>query len=246
VTKNFYPLKSGEVICVANPVQFVSPHNTFRVSELAEALKQELIKYSSYGVTEEDLGWLSPEGSDCAILRFGSPGWQKGRLRLKIEFCPDESEENDNFELESDATHNYSDNQKQVLSTNSSSSNKNVFENSISFDSESDDFSVDPELDFIAETATVLELNKPSGNIANLSNKQNEEIVDLDADMLSQSIEDELKLGQEEVDPFGDDEKLEFSESLDDDDNFGFGELGLGDEEKNDENSDFDTVWQDL
>ncbi len=245
MTKNFYPLKSGEVICVANPVQFVSPHNTFRVSELAEALKQELIKYSSYGVTEEDLGWLSPEGSECAILRFGSPGWQKGRLRLKIEFCSDESEENNNFELESDATDNDSDNQKQLLSTNSSS--KNAFENSISFDSESDDFSVDPELDFIAETATVLELNKPSTNIANLSSKQNEEIADLDADMLSQSIEDELKSGQEEVDPFGDDEeKLEFSESLDDDDNFGFGELGLDNEEKNDENSDFDTVWQDL
>lgn len=245
MTKNFYPLKSGEVICVANPVQFVSPHNTFRVSELAEALKQELIKYSSYGVTEEDLGWLSPEGSECAILRFGSPGWQKGRLRLKIEFCSDESEENNNFELESDATDNDSDNQKQLLSTNSSS--KNAFENSISFDSASDDFSVDPELDFIAETATVLELNKPSTNIANLSSKQNEEIADLDADMLSQSIEDELKSGQEEVDPFGDDEeKLEFSESLDDDDNFGFGELGLDNEEKNDENSDFDTVWQDL
>ena len=36
------------------------------------------------------------EGIDCEILRFGAQGWQKGKIKLKlnvtIEFCPDEPE----------------------------------------------------------------------------------------------------------------------------------------------------------
>ncbi|WP_293124791.1 KGK domain-containing protein [Microcoleus sp. bin38.metabat.b11b12b14.051] len=36
------------------------------------------------------------EGIDCEILRVGAQGWQKGKMKLKlnvtIEFCPDEPE----------------------------------------------------------------------------------------------------------------------------------------------------------
>jgi len=36
------------------------------------------------------------EGIDCEILRVGAQGWQKGKIKLKlnvtIEFCPDEPE----------------------------------------------------------------------------------------------------------------------------------------------------------
>jgi hypothetical protein len=39
------------------------------------------------------------EGIDCEILRVGAQGWQKGKIKLKlnvtIEFCPDEPEVED-------------------------------------------------------------------------------------------------------------------------------------------------------
>ena len=33
-------------------------------------------------------------GKECEILKLGSTGWQKGKVRLKVivEFCPDEAE----------------------------------------------------------------------------------------------------------------------------------------------------------
>lgn len=242
---NFHPLKSGEVICVANPVQFVSPHNTFRVSELAEALKQELIKYSSYGVSEEDLGWLSSEGSDCAVLKFGSPGWKKGKLRLKIEFCPDDSdsdytdyeeEEEEESVVETKSTNTGQIQPKSTVSSSYSAAQNNPFD-VVSSDLESDDFSLEPDLDFIAESATVLEFNKPTGLTSLNSEPQIETNEDIDAEMLSQSIQDELNSDAEtEDDPF----------DQSDDDNFGFGELGLDEELDENHNSDFDSVWQDL
>lgn len=35
---------------------------------------------------------LLDQGINCQVVKFGSPGWQKGRLRAKVvlEFCPDE------------------------------------------------------------------------------------------------------------------------------------------------------------
>ncbi|WP_049557908.1 KGK domain-containing protein [Limnoraphis robusta] len=37
--------------------------------------------------------WFN-EGKNCEILKMGSTGWQKGKVRLKVivEFCPDEPE----------------------------------------------------------------------------------------------------------------------------------------------------------
>lgn len=248
----FHPLKSGEVICVANPVQFVSPHNTFRVSELAEALKQELIKYSSYGVSEEDLGWLSLEGSDCAVLKFGAPGWKKGKLRIKIEFCPDDADgdytDYGDEEQESVVTAKSTNNQQvqpqATASTAYSASHKNPFDD-VASDLESDNFSLEPDLDFIAESATVLEFNRPAGIAGNTANRANQD-NDIN-EMLSQSIQDELNsVSESEDDPFHDSDDVEFPESLDDDDDFGFGELGLDKDSDSNNSSDFDSVWQDL
>jgi hypothetical protein len=253
VKNKFHPLKSGEVICVANPVQFVSPNNTFRVSELVEALKQELIKYSSYGVSEEDLGWLSLEGSDCAVLQFGTPGWKKGKLRFKVEFCPDESEtgytsyENEEEEeatvVTSKSTNTGQVQPQSMTSANYASNKNNPFDDASS-DLESDDFSLEPDLDFIAESATILEYSKPAGLASpNLMATKDEDEA-LDAAILSQSLDNELR--DDEDDPFGDSDDAHFPEPLDDDENFGFDELGLDDSSINKNGSDFDSVWQDL
>lgn len=47
---------------------------------------------------EEQEEWWFSEGGECEILRPGSQGWQKGKIRIRLkatlEFCPDEPESN--------------------------------------------------------------------------------------------------------------------------------------------------------
>jgi hypothetical protein len=46
-----------------------------------------------HGSYQDNSKWLN-EGKDCEILRIGSNGWQKGKMRIKVivEFQPDEPE----------------------------------------------------------------------------------------------------------------------------------------------------------
>jgi KGK domain len=75
VSKQFHPLADGEVVSV---------QNTYRVSELAAQIRSKIA-----GTLAE---WSNEQGVDGEALRFGSPGWEKGkvRLHLSIEFCPNE------------------------------------------------------------------------------------------------------------------------------------------------------------
>jgi KGK domain len=86
----FESLESGEVISVQHDTLVLSGHRTFRVGELNEAIASHL-KQAISNWSEENNGWFTPEGLECEALRFGSKGWQKGRIRLCLEFCPDES-----------------------------------------------------------------------------------------------------------------------------------------------------------
>jgi hypothetical protein len=85
----FESLESGEVISVQHDTLVLSGHRTFRVGELNDAIASH-IKQAIANWTEENNGWFTPEGLECEALRFGSKGWQKGRIRLCLEFCPDE------------------------------------------------------------------------------------------------------------------------------------------------------------
>jgi hypothetical protein len=89
MSDRFESLESGEVISVQHDTQVLSGHRTFRVGELSEAIESHL-KQAIENWNEEKNGWFSPQGIDCEALRFGSNGWQKGRIRLCLEFCPDE------------------------------------------------------------------------------------------------------------------------------------------------------------
>ncbi len=86
----FEPLNSGEVVSVQHDKQVLSGHRTFRVGELSDAIKTHL-EQAIAGWSEEKNGWFTQEGIDCEALRFGSNGWQKGRIRLCLEFCPDDA-----------------------------------------------------------------------------------------------------------------------------------------------------------
>ncbi len=88
MTDRFESLEHGEVISVQHETQVLSGHRTFRVGELSAAIKDRLEK-AIENWNEENNAWFSSQGIDCEALRFGSNGWQKGRIRLCLEFCPD-------------------------------------------------------------------------------------------------------------------------------------------------------------
>jgi KGK domain len=89
MSDRFESLDGGEVVSVRDDQQVLSGHRTFRVGELSDAIKAQLASAIS-GWTEEKNGWFSERGIEGEALRFGSNGWQKGRIRLCLEFCPDE------------------------------------------------------------------------------------------------------------------------------------------------------------
>ncbi len=85
----FESLESGEVISVQQDTPVLIGQRTFRVGELNDAIKQQLAN-AIEGWSEEKSAWFSPNGIQCEALRFGANDWQKGRIRLFLEFCPDE------------------------------------------------------------------------------------------------------------------------------------------------------------
>ncbi|GAB4190006.1 MAG: hypothetical protein Fur006_31790 [Coleofasciculaceae cyanobacterium] len=90
--KRFEPLATGEVLSVDESVQILIGHRTFRVSELADAIKTQL-EYGIQGWTQDKDAWFSEEGIPCEVLRFTAQGWQKGKVRINLEFCPLDPEE---------------------------------------------------------------------------------------------------------------------------------------------------------
>ena len=49
---------------------------------------------SDHSDLKNSSAWFS-QGEECEILRAGSPGWQKGKIKINVilEFIPDEPEE---------------------------------------------------------------------------------------------------------------------------------------------------------
>lgn len=90
VENRFEPLDGDEVLSVDESAQIFIGHRTFRVSEIATALKTQLLEYGLGGITVEKEGWFNPEGISCEALKFGANRWLKGRVKISIDFCPDE------------------------------------------------------------------------------------------------------------------------------------------------------------
>lgn len=95
--KQFTPLRNGEVISVNEIGQFLISHSTFRVEEFTSVLKEEIVKNKIGGGDQEKLVWFSEDGLSCEVLRFNAQGWQKGKVRISLEFCPDDSAETINL-----------------------------------------------------------------------------------------------------------------------------------------------------
>lgn len=91
--EKFKPLEDEEVLSVEEEQQILLPQLMVTPEQLIAEMKSVLAYHGRYR-TNENLGKWMGEGADCEVLKFGAKGWQKGKVRIKvsIEFCPDEPE----------------------------------------------------------------------------------------------------------------------------------------------------------
>jgi hypothetical protein len=83
--REFESLNDNEVLHVTRG-RIVMENPTFRVSEFLDALAQVVSEQEEIW-TEDSEGWFA-EGLDCEVLRLNGQSWQRGRVRLRLEFCP--------------------------------------------------------------------------------------------------------------------------------------------------------------
>jgi KGK domain len=82
-------LSNDEVLYVRAGSVLMS-NATFKASEFLDALAQ-LVSEREDEWSDDQEGWFNERGLNCEVLRFGNQGWQKGRVRIRMEFVPDES-----------------------------------------------------------------------------------------------------------------------------------------------------------
>jgi hypothetical protein len=87
MNEQFEPLDNDEVLFVSVG-RVLMPNPTFKVGEFLDGLAQAVSDREG-DWTDDNEGWFG-DGLVCEALRFASKGWQRGRVRLRLEFCPDE------------------------------------------------------------------------------------------------------------------------------------------------------------
>jgi hypothetical protein len=79
-------LKRDDVISINNHEdRIVLPHVTFKVNEFVEDLMKQIDK------SEERREKWGQKGVECEVLSPNT-GWKKGKIRVTLEFIPEESE----------------------------------------------------------------------------------------------------------------------------------------------------------
>ncbi|MEO8890370.1 MAG: KGK domain-containing protein [Coleofasciculaceae cyanobacterium] len=254
---HFEPLAIGEVLSIEESAQILIGHRTFRVDEFADAVKKQM--QTTKGWTKEKDAWFSEDGVPCEVLRFTANGWQKGKVRIHLEFCPQDFED----QPQAAATVTSADSTATAVDT----SEQLNLDDSLLDDSH-DQLNLDDSLltgndeldseDFAASLDDEFSLEQPT----NITFVQDEELPivvvhqqdiiilpgenfageDLDFDM-SSSLDDDLDLGEisqsidqelELVDaqPASEDDLLDLSDmSLDGTDDLDFGEMSAGSED---------------
>jgi len=90
VDNQFEPLLSGEVLSVDESAQLLIENRTFRVDEFLEAIRMQLEGLEGWNQDKD--AWFSEKGIAAEVLRFMAKGWQKGTVRISLEFVPEETE----------------------------------------------------------------------------------------------------------------------------------------------------------
>lgn len=84
--EQFQPLNDNEVLFVSVGRVLMS-NPTFKVGEFIDALAQAISDRED-DWDDANEGWFG-DGLECEALRFNSHGWQRGRVRIRLEFCAD-------------------------------------------------------------------------------------------------------------------------------------------------------------
>ncbi|MEQ9480752.1 KGK domain-containing protein [Coleofasciculus sp. F4-SAH-05] len=94
-------LQQDEIVSLSeDSLSILIAHPTFKVSEFMKAMinllinNDNVLKYSIQKKRrdiEEVNGWWN-EGIQGQVLTHEGKGWQNGKVRLTLEFCPDEAE----------------------------------------------------------------------------------------------------------------------------------------------------------
>lgn len=85
---NEYGLLGDDEVLFVRSGRILMSNPTFKVSEFLDALAQ-LISEQEDEWSDEREGWFTERGQTCEVLRFGNQGWQRGRVRIRLEFCPE-------------------------------------------------------------------------------------------------------------------------------------------------------------
>jgi KGK domain len=86
----FTPLSDDEVLYVGSG-RILMSNPTFKVGEFLDTLAQAISDREEEW-SEDHEGWFS-EGLDCDALRLNGGGWQRGRVRIRLEFSPSHIQE---------------------------------------------------------------------------------------------------------------------------------------------------------
>jgi hypothetical protein len=79
-----------EVVSVDNSDKIIIEYPMFTVGQLLSKIKFLLKNYG--GVSDPKMVTWFIDGQYCKLLKLGAKGWQKGKIRIRVsvEFCPDE------------------------------------------------------------------------------------------------------------------------------------------------------------
>jgi hypothetical protein len=87
---NEYGLLGEDEVLYVRSGRIVMSNPTFKVIEFLDALAQ-MVSEQEREWSDEREGWFTDQGQSCEVLRFGGQGWQRGRVRIRLEFCPEQS-----------------------------------------------------------------------------------------------------------------------------------------------------------
>ncbi|GAX42530.1 hypothetical protein NIES4075_35310 [Tolypothrix sp. NIES-4075] len=86
MVNGFEALSQDDVVSIYPEVfQQLNVSNTFKAVHLLESIKV----YIGSKTIEAS---LFNKGINCEVLRLGNKRWQKGKVRIRLEFSPDERE----------------------------------------------------------------------------------------------------------------------------------------------------------
>jgi len=122
MNNNFENLKSEDVVSVYNG-QILITNTTFTVNEFMSALKQT-VESKIGNLSEEKRKWFE-EGLDCKMLKPGAKSWQRGKVKLSLEFAPEvlEVETVDSSESENSKANSPLDDIRQMMSKDTQQNN---------------------------------------------------------------------------------------------------------------------------